>query len=176
MNYKRVFVPNSCVHLIVVAYNRKDIFVENIELLRASFKNAKQHFGFDIIAICVLPNHIHMILNPDNIKEYPKIITSIKYHFSKYYDVGVETPTYGYVNKGEKGVFQRRYFEHTICSQEELNNHINYIHYNPVKHGDVKCVKDWVYSSFHKFVKDKFYDKNWGSPNDIENIKNLDFE
>ena len=95
MNYKRVFVPNSYVHLIVVAYNRKDIFVENIELLRASLKNAKQHFGFDIIAICVLPNHIHMILNPDNIKEYPKIITSIKYHFSKYYDVGVENPTYG---------------------------------------------------------------------------------
>ena len=125
-----------------------------------------------LISYCwVLPN-----LQTDNIKEYPKIITSIKYHFSKYYDVGVETPTYGYVNKGEKGVFQRRYFEHTICSQEELNNHINYVHYNPVKHGYVKCVKDWVYSSFHKFVEDKFYDNNWGSPNDIENIKNLDFE
>ena len=176
MNYKRVFVPNSYVHLIVVAYNRKDIFVENIELLRNSFKNAKQHFGFDIIAICVLPNHIHMILNPDNIKEYPKIITSIKYYFSRHYGVGVETPTYGYVNKGEKGVLQRRYFEHTICSQAELNNHINYIHYNPVKHGYVKWVKDWKYSSFHKFVENKFYDKKWESSADIENIKNLDFE
>ena len=176
MNYKRVFVPNSYVHLIVVAYNRKDIFVKNIELLRASFKNEKQHFNFDIIAICVLPNHIHMILNPDNIKKYPKIITSIKYYFSKNYDVGVETPTYGYVNKGEKGVFQRRYFEHTICSQEELNKHTNYIHYNPVKHGYVKNVKDWKYSSFHKFVENKFYDKNWGSSTDIENIKNRDFE
>ena len=50
------------------------------------------------------------------------------------------------------------------------------MHYNPVKHGYVKCVKDWVYSSFHKFVGDKFYDKNWGSSADIENIKNLDFE
>ena len=89
MNYKRVFVPNSYVHLIVIAYSRKDIFVENIELLRASFKNAKQHFNFDIIAICVLPNHIHMILNPDNIKEYPKIITSTKYYFSKNCNVGV---------------------------------------------------------------------------------------
>ena len=176
MNYKRVFVPNSYVHLIVVAYNRKDIFVKNIELLRVSFKNAKQHYNFDIIAICVLPNHIHMILNPDNIKKYPKIITSIKYYFSKNYDVGVETPTYGYVNKGEKGVFQRRYFEHTIYSQEELNKHINYIHYNPVKHGYVKTVKDWKYSSFHKFVQDKLYDKNWGSSADIENIRNLDFE
>ena len=176
MNYKRVFVPNSYVHLIIVAYNRKDIFVENIELLRDSFKNAKQFFDFEIIAVCVLPNHIHMILNPNNIQEYPNIITSIKYYFSRHYDVGVETPTYGYVNKGEKGVFQRRYFEHTICSQEELNNHINYIHYNPVKHGYVKNVKDWKYSSFHKLVEDKFYDKNWGSSDDIENIKNLDFE
>jgi len=168
MNYKRVFVPNSYVHLIIVAYNRKDIFVENIELLRDSFKNAKQFFDFEIIAVCVLPNHIHMILNPNNIQEYPNIITSIKYYFSRHYDVGVETPTYGYVNKGEKGVFQRRYFEHTICSQEELNNHINYIHYNPVKHGYVKNVKDWKYSSFHKLVEDKFYDKNWGSSDDIE--------
>ena len=86
------------------------------------------------------------------------------------------TAPYGYVNKGEKGVFQRRYFEHTICSQEELNNNINYIHYNPVKHGYAKNVKDWKYSSFHKFVEDKFYDKNWGSSADIEYIKNLDFE
>ena len=67
MNYKRVFIPNRHVHLIVVSYNRKDIFVENIELLRSSFKNAKQFFDFEIIAICVLPNHIHMILNPKNI-------------------------------------------------------------------------------------------------------------
>ena len=50
MNYKRVFIPNSYVHLIIVSYNRKDIFVENIELLRSSFKNAKQFFDFEIIA------------------------------------------------------------------------------------------------------------------------------
>ena len=176
MNYKRVFILNSYVHLIVVAYKRKDIFLENIELLRISFKNARQYFDFEIIAICVLPNHIHIILNPNNIHEYPKIITSIKYYFSKHYNVGVETPTYGYINKGEKGVFQHRYFEHTICSQEELNNHIDYVHYNPVKHGYVKSVKEWEFSSFHKFVKEKFYDINWGSLNEIKNIENLDFE
>ena len=176
MNYKRVFVPNSYVHLIIISYNRKDVFVENIELLRSSFKNAKQFFDFEVIAICVLSNHIHMILNPKIIQEYPKIITSIKYYFSKHYNVGVETPTYGYVNKGEKGVFQRRYYEHTICSQEELNNHINYIHYNPVKHGYAKCVKDWKYSSFHKFVENKLYDENWGSFEDIKKLKDLNFE
>ena len=176
MNYRRVFISNSYVHLIIVAYNRKNIFITNIELLRQAFKNAKKFFNFKIVAICVLPNHIHVILNPENIKEYPKIITSIKYYFSKNYNVGVETPTYGYINKGEKGVFQRRFFEHTIKDEEELNNQINYIHYNPVKHGLVKNVKDWKYSSFHKFAEQGMYEYNWGSLKDIENIKNLDFE
>ena len=73
-------------------------------------------------------------------------------------------------------MFQRGYYEHTICSQEELNNHINYIHYNPVKHGYVKWVKDWEYSSFHKFVENKLYDENWGLSKDIENLKDLNFE
>ncbi len=176
MNYRRAFIQNSYLHLIIVSYNRKNIFIDNIELLRHAFKNAKQFFNFEIIAICVLSDHIHVILNPKNIEEYSKIITSIKYYFSKNYNVGVETPTYGYVNKGEKGIFQRRFFEHTITSEEELNNQINYIHYNPVKHGLVNKVKDWPYSSFHKFVKQGLYENDWGSAKDIENIKDIDFE
>ncbi len=176
MNYKRVFVPNSYIHLIIVSYKRKNIFIDNIKLLRQSFKNAKLYFKFKIIAICVLPDHIHLILNPHNIKDYPKIITSIKYYFSKNYNVGVETPTYGYINKGEKGIFQRRYFEHTILTEKELNNHIDYIHYNPVKHNLVKDVKDWQYSSFHNFVMQNLYDKNWGNSEDIKKIVNLDIE
>ena len=136
----------------------------------------KKYFNYDIVAICVLPEHIHVILNPKNIKDYPKIVTSIKYYFSHNYGVGVETPTYGYLNKGEKGLFQRRYFEHTITNQDDLNNQINYIHYNPVKHGYVHSVKDWEFSSFHKFVKQGLYEENWGSSKDVENIKDLEFE
>ena len=183
MNYHRIYIPNSFVHIIIASYERKHIFIDNIEILRTAFKNTMQNYKFEIVAICVLPDHIHLILNPENIKEYSKIISSVKHSFS--HDVGQVCPTYlcsqddlkiGYKNKREKGLFQRRFYEHTILNQSELNNHINYIHYNPVKHGYVKCVKDWKYSSFHKFVEDKFYDKNWGNPNDIENIKNLDFE
>lgn len=123
-----------------------------------------------------MPDHIHVILNPENINDYPKIVTSIKYYFSNNFSVGVETPTYGYVNKKEKGIFQRRYFEHTIISEEDLTNQINYIHYNPVKHALIKNVKDWEYSSFHNFVKNNLYDINWGSEKDIENIKDINFE
>lgn len=119
-----------------------------------------------------------MILNPKNIHDYPKIISSIKHYFSR--NVGQVCPTdnlkIGYINKREKGIFQRRYFEHTIINENDLTNQINYIHYNPVKHGIVNSVRDWKYSSFHKFVVQNLYDKNWGSSKDIENIKNINFE
>lgn len=178
MNYRRVFVQNSCVHLIVTSYNREAIFIGNIEILRSAFKNTSKNYKFEIIAICVLPEHIHMILKPNNINEYPKIISSIKHYFSK--NVGQVCPTYnekiGYKNKREKCIFQRRYFEHTIIDENELNTQINYIHYNPVKHNFAKSVKEWKYSSFHKFVKDKLYDENWGSIKDIESIKDLEIE
>ncbi len=205
MDYRRVFIQNAYIHVIILAYQRKKIFIENIELLRQAFKNAKKYFSFDIIAICVLPDHIHVILNPTDINKYPKIITSVKYFFSRRYYVGVETPTYdkvetptydkvktptydlncklgfqpnplptyGYVNKGEKGIFQRRYYEHTITSQEELNKHIDYIHYNPVKHGYVKKANDWEFSSFHEFVKDGFYNDNWC---DFSKIEDMNYE
>jgi len=176
MDYRRVFVENSCVHLIIVAYNRSPIFLEHVNLLKKSFKNAKQFFSFEIIAICVLPTHIHLLIKPKRIEDYPKIITSIKYYFSRNFTVGVETPTYGYLNKKEKGLFQRRFYEHTIRTEEELNNHINYIHYNPVKHNLVDKVRDWEFSSFHRFVVDGFYEENWGSLKDIETIKSLDFD
>ena len=82
----------------------------------------------------------------------------------------------GHKNNREKGIFQRRYLEHTIRNEEELTNQINYIDYNPVKHGFVNNVKDCQYSSFHKFVKQCLYENNWGNAEDIENIQNLDFE
>ncbi|MBE7713585.1 MAG: hypothetical protein E7Z87_07565 [Cyanobacteria bacterium SIG26] len=87
--------------------------------------------------------------------------------------VGVRTPTYGYKNKGEKGVFQRRYYEHTIVDEQELNTIIDYIHYNPVKHGLVDNVKDWEYSTFNEFVKDGYYDEDWC---DFSQVEGLDYE
>ena len=95
MNYKRVFMDNGYVHLIIVSYNRKDIFVDNIDIVRVAFKNVKKIYSFEIIAICVLPDHIHMILHPTDIKQYPQIISSIKHYVSKNIDVGQVCPTYG---------------------------------------------------------------------------------
>ncbi len=173
MNYRRVFIQNSYIHLILTSYERMQIFTKNIEILRSAFKNTLNTYNFEIIAICVLPDHIHLILHPEDINDYPKIISSVKHYFSR--NVGQVCPTdklkIGYLHKREKGVFQRRYFEHTIINEKDLNNQINYIHYNPIKHGYVQAVKDWEYSSFHKFVNKGLYEENWCDFSQCENLE-----
>ena len=159
--------------ITVVTRDRRPVLLKNIDLLRQSFINTKQNYDFDIFAVVVLPEHFHIIIKPNDIFEYPKIISSIKHYFSKNIDaVGQVCPTY----KRNKGIWQGRYYEHTIINQEDLYNHLNYVHYNPVKHELVKNVKDWEHSSFHKFVQLKNYDINWGSFEDIKEIVELDYE
>jgi len=176
-NYRRVFIQNSYVFLTVITNNRSHILIKNIELLREAFRNVGRIYKYKIIACVILPEHLHIILYPENIKEYPKIISSIKHYFSANLDIKMVELSASKIKKREKGIWLRRYIEHTIVSEDDLNKHINYIHYNPVKHGYAKNVKDWEYSSFHKFVKLKNYDENWGSgSSDIENIKKLDYE
>lgn len=171
MNYKRVFIQNSFVFITIVTYNRNKILTNYINLLRYAFKKTKENYDFEIIAIGVMPDHLHMILNPKDIYEYPKIISSIKYCFSRRLNiVGQVCPTYDRA----KLIWQRRYYEHTILDKLDLNNHIDYIHYNSVKHGYVKVAKNWKYSSFHNFVKQGNYDIDWG--NSIEHIAQMDLD
>ena len=180
-NYKRLFIKNSYLFLTITTNCRRPILIDNIELLRESFKRAKQTYNFDLFACVVLSEHMHLILIPEKIEEYPKIIFAIKYHFSRNVDKGgLGNPPYGLskskTSKKEKGIWQRRYYEHTIRDEDDLYKHLDYIHYNPVKHGLTQNVKNWEFSSFHKFVKMNNYDGNWGSHQDIEKIKNLDYE
>lgn len=177
-NYRRLFIDNSYVFLTIVTNQRRQILIENIDILRQAFKNTQNNYDFEIYASVILPDHLHVILNPKDIKDYPKIIHSVKYYFSRNVDGGIVIPPYieaSKLNKGDKGIWQRRYFEHTIRDENDLNNHLDYIHYNPVKHGLVKAVKNWEFSSFDKFVEMKNYDKNWGCYEDVKHIETLEY-
>ena len=167
MNYRRLFINNSLIFLTIVTQNRVRLLIEYIESVKQSFINVHKIYKFKLIAFSILPDHIHCIIKPKNISDYPKIVKSFKYSFTK--NVGLVNPTYG-------KIWQNRYWEHTICDENDLYKHFDYIHYNPVKHGFIKNVKDWEFSSFHKFVKQALYEENWGSSTDIESIKDLDFE
>ena len=84
-------------------------------------------------------------------------------------------PSNSKIRKREKGIWQRRFWEHTIRDEKDLYKHIDYIHYNSYKHYKI-APKDWEYSTFSKFVKNDFYDIDWCNFNDIHQINNLDFE
>ena len=171
MNYKRVFIQNSCIFITVVTFKRKNILIENIEHLRQAFNRVKTKYNFDIVAIVINPNHFHMIIKPENVSEYPKIIGLIKKTFTQISGLKTEQNA-----NREADVWQRRYWEHSIIDEKDLNKHIDYIHYNPVKHGYVKSPKEWKYSSFMKFVQTGFYEENWCNFDDINLINTLNYE
>ncbi|MBC8415161.1 MAG: transposase [Candidatus Cloacimonetes bacterium] len=165
-NYKRMYAQNHPVFITINTYKRRSILINNFKLLQESWKIAKEKFKFNIFAYCVLPDHIHLILEMNDIYEYPKIIGSMKWHFSKNINtkfVERKSLSISKQKKREKGIWQRRYYEHTIRDDKELAIYTDYIHYNPVKHGWVKSVQDWKNSSFYDFVKEDIYDIEWGS-------------
>lgn len=179
-NYRRYYLKGyQYIFITVVTFNRNKILLDNIELLRNSFKYALNKFDFEIFAIAVLDDHFHIILKVKNTEDYPKIIYSVKNYFSRRIDksfLNQENLSKSKQKRREKGVWQRRYWDHIIRNEQDLNVHLDYIHYNPVKHGFVTAPKDYKYSSFEKFVKLGFYDENWYNCGDINKISELDFE
>ena len=177
-NYKRYFSSsNNLVFLTFVTYNRNEILLHNIDLLRKSFKYALSKFHFEIIAISILKEHCHLILVTKNSKNIPSIIRTIKYYFSlniedKYV---YKNLTNSAIKRGEKGIWQRRYYDHIIRDEEDLYKHVDYIHYNSMKHYKIPP-KDWAYSSFKKFVQNKYYDIDWCNFKDKHKINLLDYE
>ena len=166
MNYRRIFVQNSIVFITMVIQDRMPILIDNVDILVNSVNEIKLYYNFEIIAYVLLKDHFHFLMQTEDITKYPKIIHSIKYNFKK--NVGIAMPTY-------KKFWQNRYWEHTIRDEKDLNTHLDYIHYNSVKHYNI-APKDWKYSSFQSFVEKGFYDINWCNFEDINKVSNLDFE
>ena len=111
---------------------------------------------------------------PENDNEYFKRLSSIKRYFSTGCVEAAETPNESRKNKCEKAVWQRRFWEHTICDEADWNNHRDCIHFNPVKHGLVNASSEWPYSSFSKFVAKAYYSSDWGGV-EPEHIKELNY-
>ena len=178
MNYKRLYIPNSIIFITIVTSKRRNILIENIELLKFSIKNTHKYYNFEIYAICVMKDHVHLLIKPNNIKEYSKIILLIKRTFSKKIDINTIADykqRESNIKRQERDIWQRRFWEHTIRNEEDLYRHIDYIHYNPMKHYQI-VPKDWKYSTFNKFVKNGYYETDWCNFEDKYKIADLNYE
>jgi len=145
---------------------RYPIFKEatSIKLLKKCFQSVMKTRPFNIDAIAIMPDHLHTIWTlPEDESDYSIRWNLIKGSFSRSYGGSNSRKiTESMQKKGEKGIWQRRFWEHLIRNQEDFNRHCDYIHYNPVKHGLVNSPSEWEFSSFKKFVEKGIYNKDWG--------------
>ncbi len=125
----------------------------------------------------ILPDHLHTIWTlPDDDSEFSTRWKRIKATFSRHYQgYIIEDISESMRRKKEKGIWQRRFWEHMIRDQTDFNRHCDYIHYNPVKHGLVNSPLEWKHSSFRKFVEKGLYPTDWGqSP--VKGLLGMDLE
>ena len=139
---------------------QNDLLVRHVDELRQAFRYTKQRHPLIIEAIVVLPEHLHCIWRLPEDDDYPLRWRLIKSHFSRSIEKG-ERVSDSRLRKKERGLWQRRYWEHQIRDDRDFQRHVDYIHHNPVKHGLVANVKEWPYSSFHRWVQLGVYSEDW---------------
>jgi len=143
---------------------------EHIDDLWGVFKAARQRRPFAVEAIVILPDHLHCIWTlPPGDANFSARWHDIKARFTAQIPPG-ERLSARRLEKGERGIWQRRFWEHVIRDERDYERHVDYIHYNPVKHGHVIRPADWPYSSFHRYVQSGIYDLDWTADNDVRRL------
>jgi len=161
-DYRRNRIPGGTYFFTVNLLERQShLLVDRIEALREAVRQVRQRRPFHIDAWVVLPDHMHCIWTlPHGDTDYSSRWKAIKIAFAK------SMPKTEYLSavraaNGERGIWQRRFWEHTIRNDEDYAAHVDYVHINPFKHGHVRQVSDWPYSSFHRFVAAGIYPLDW---------------
>ena len=158
-HYRRAYIPGGTYFFTVVTHERTPIFIneERVEAIRPAFRKEMAARPFQLDAIAILPEHLHCIWRlPEGDTDYSSRWREIKKSVSRQ----ISTVTN---DRHERGVWQRRFWEHVIRDEDDWRRHVDYVHYNPVKHQLVKRPADWQWSSFGRAVSLGWYDKSWGA-------------
>jgi putative transposase len=158
--YRRNLVPGGTyLFTLALADRRSAALTDNIAVLRSAFRIARRERPFDIDAVVILPEHLHVVMTlPSDDADYSSRWRRIKGLFSHSVakKLGLRPNT-----RGEHVLWQSRFWEATIRDESDLERHIDYIRYNPIKHGLVSRVTDWPYSSFHQYVRHGLLPDDW---------------
>jgi putative transposase len=165
-NYRRHRLPGGTYFFTVVIADRQlDLLVRHIEHFRAVWREEQQRAPFVTLALVVLPDHLHAVWQlPEGDTDYSNRWRRIKGRFSQALPPG-EQISASRAARGERGIWQRRFWEHTIQDEDDLRHHLDYVHWNPAKHGLVARVADWPHSTFHAYVQKGIYPLAWGGVN-----------
>jgi putative transposase len=162
-NYRRAWNPGGTYFFTINLLQRtdNDLLTRNISLLRDAVRHVRRSHPFVIHGWVVLPEHMHCVISlPVGDPDFALRWRLIKMRFSKNIP-NKEWRSAVRERRGERGIWQRRYWEHLIRDEKDFAAHMDYVHINPVKHGLVKRVVDWPYSTFHWLVKNDVYPPDW---------------
>jgi putative transposase len=159
--YRRNRVPGGAYFFTITLCNRSSsILVDRIDDLREVLLSVMRDCPFEIVAMVVLPEHLHALWTlPPGDDDYPGRIRLLKSRFTRC--VAAAGALTRRDAKGEYDLWQRRYWEHTIRDDRDFEKHVDYIHWNPVKHSHVVRVADWPYSTFHRYAARGVYPLDW---------------
>ena len=172
MRYRRSDVMGGTYFFTLnLAQRNTTLLVDEFDLLRIVINKVKKQHPFILDAMVVLPEHLHAILTlPSDDNDYATRWALIKSGFSRQLPKR-EKVSKSRNSKGERGIWQRRYWEHLIRDENDYERHVDYIHYNPVKHGYVNTAADWPYSTVHEYIEKRLLDENWGRGGDEMDIQ-----
>ena len=164
VGYRRNFIPGGVYFFTVTLDDRRSkILVDEIGALRRAFRAACRERPFVMDAVVILPDHLHAILTlPPEDADFSTRWRRIKGLLAKGIPPGERLSARRHM-KAERGVWQRRFWEHAIRDEADYAAHVDYIHYNPVKHGYAQRVDAWPHSSFHRFVAEGVYPMDWAA-------------
>lgn len=170
-DYRRYYVPGGTYFFTVVTHQRRRFLTTTRarEDLRTAIAHVRQRWPFELFATVLLPDHLHAVWTlPPGDPRYSLRWQKIKEHFTRLFaphGVAEGVRTLSRQRRSERGYWQRRFWEHTIVDEDDLKACVDYIHWNPVKHGLVSRVVDYPWSTFHKFVRLGEYESTWGGEN-----------
>ncbi|MDA8138695.1 MAG: transposase [Desulfobacteraceae bacterium] len=167
-NYRRAKIKGGTYFFTVVTHQRQPLLCHDFirSALREAIEETRKIIPFKIEGWVLLPDHLHCIwVLPEGDADYGKRWAFIKKSVTK--KCGSRFFSADFLNASKKrrqesSIWQRRFWEHTIRDETDFRQHMDYIHYNPVKHGLVRYAKDWPYSTFHRLMKNGMYHENWG--------------
>ncbi|MEM8671362.1 MAG: transposase [Planctomycetota bacterium] len=183
-SFRRAFVPGGTYFFTIVTYQRQPLFQHTraVSLLGETIRQCIRQWPLAVKAIVLLPDHWHTIWSlPSGDSDYSKRIGWLKKEFTKRWITAggqEKSTTASQRDQRRRGIWQPRFWEHTIEDEHDFERHFDYIHWNPVKHGYSHCPSDWPWSSFHGWVERGVYSNRWGcserkkiAPYGIDKIK-----
>jgi len=175
--YRRRFVSGGTFFLTIVTHERRPILrsKDAVARLRCAVAEVMRMRPFFVVGAVALPDHIHFMWElPPNDTDYSTRVGIIKTRFTRSLPEAMRSARENSVSRRkhrESAVWQRRFWEHTVCDEEDFANHMDYIHYNPVKHGHASCPHSWPYSSFRRWARQGYYNSHWLCACDNRRVK-----